>query len=461
MEPGWLLACSVSLDIDLNNDTFADMVLGAKRADLLDDDGELIGEDAGAVVVVYGPLQPEMEIGSDHPVIIWGREGRDRSPDEHGDQLGTQVLSVEDQFSDGSNDLMVLSKWEDAPGSSDQEGANVGVAYLLAGPIVADTTLDDAVASWYGVSEDQSLTSMLTGDINGDSFSDFIFVCTDDSPTRGYGSLHIFPRSIDGVAVGGVEQSPVRIRGQCRNDRIGQPDRVRVMDFTGDGLDDLIIGSPNSKCAGGYVPGAVWVVPNLDFAADEAGVQSTPEQVGHALLGERGDLGVGKRLCPAGDMNQDGYDDLLVTGESTDDEGDGRGSAYLVFGWDIQDSAAVDDVDPAVAIEISGTRPDQGIGYLASSAGDFDGDGIPDIMLGGARGLHIFTGPLGTDSGFLTTRFADGVIRFESETVGTDILPYPVVGGDLDGDGLDDIAVPNSIWDDENGRVSIFFGAER
>ncbi len=398
----WYVGSSVSLHRDLDGDGIQDLVVGAKRADGPGEDGERTEENAGAVWVVYGPITDE-------------------------------VIRLE----------------------------------------ATDLDADERLASWYGISSGQSLSSVLVGDLDGDWAGDFVFGCTEaEGGVRGTGSLHIFPgpfREQDGVS---VEDASFALMGQREGDTIGERERACVLDFTGDGLDDLVVGSP---CSGSErddceedAEGAVWVLPGPFYQHDWPGELETPELHGDIIQGVRGVEQVGLRIHPGGDIDGDGYDELLVATEASEAKGDGRGRAYLVFGWAITDGATLEDYPSgATILEIGGVEADQGVGNQVVPLGDIDNDTIPDVLVGSHSEFFVYTGQRLVEcmGGALDTDHADAILDSQADLSAASRLPQPAVGGDLNGDGVDDFAIADhqrAVGDLEGaGVVSIFFGSER
>ena len=146
------------------------------------------------------------------------------------------------------------------------------------------------------------------------------------------------------------------------------------------------------------------------------------------LLGEADGDFVGSVLASAGDVDGDGHDDLLVGAPYA-------GVAYRVMG----------PVSGAISLGVSATRvTDPGLaGWSVANAGDQDGDGFPDMLVGVQQGGEARQGQallvLGTNVGDLTVGDVDAVLSGESED---DFAGQSVAGiGDMDGDGWDDLAV--------------------
>lgn len=186
----------------------------------------------------------------------------------------------------------------------------------------------------------------------------------------------------------------------------------------------------------------------------------------------------GYSLNYAGDVNGDGMDDLLIgaPGHGIDDLPSGR--AYLLYGGYRRQHLPVfplTDIDESTGINIPGTEPDDEFGYSVSSAGDFNGDGIDDFLVGAPRenatgnhsgAVYLFFGSESGHPSILDPNSLDGSngIKFfgeaEFDAAGTSVAHV----GDLNGDGYDDIAIGAPGVDatsGNSGRVYVVFGTSQ
>ncbi|MBY0336505.1 MAG: FG-GAP-like repeat-containing protein [Acetobacteraceae bacterium] len=246
-----------------------------------------------------------------------------------------------------------------------------------------------------------------------------------------------------------------------------------IGDFNGDGLADLLIGAFRGSL-GGTRPGAAYVVlgtggplPDLDLAA--------PGAAALRITGAADRDEAGFSVTALGDVNGDGLADLLVGAPSASNNGrDVSGSAYLIFGRatglaDI-DLAAL---DPAQGVRFDGAAADDETGISVAAAGDVNGDGLADMLVGAwEAGTN---GRLSSGSAYLlfgrTTGFADldlaaldpaDGVRFDGAEAG-DGAGWAVAGGaDVNGDGFADILVSgdqaSTLGRTANGSVSLILG---
>ena len=230
-------------------------------------------------------------------------------------------------------------------------------------------------------------------------------------------------------------------------------------DFDGDGLDDLLIGAPladgasNSRNNGGeaYVIFAAHAGEITDLAETEAGL---------TVYGEAGGDNLGFTVA-SGDVNGDGIDDVLV-GARFASSGDktGAGKAYIIYGGPglggIVDTAAGQE-DATIVGRDSGDF----LG-IALGAGDVNGDGFDDLILGAAGGdgpagdrqeageVHVVLGAsdLPATSDLAVTDPAFSVYGATAK----DSLPNHLSAADLDGDGSADLILGDPFADGADGQ---------
>ena len=220
-----------------------------------------------------------------------------------------------------------------------------------------------------------------------------------------------------------ADAADVLLYGDATGDEMGSPVRS-AGDMDGDGMAELAVGS-----RGGQGAGAVYIVDPIDsgimeFAGGNAGI----------VYGEHSGDELGG-FTTTGDINGDGYDDLLMVANGNDDAGEDAGKVYLVPG-PIDGANGVDDIAWA---SWTGWRAGSGT-IVVNGASDLDGDGHVDLLLssrsdtskGNNTGaVYIVRGPL--QPGEHSLRDADVVIlgAKQGDFFGGNIA----VLGDIDHDG--------------------------
>ena len=267
------------------------------------------------------------------------------------------------------------------------------------------------------------------GDVDGDGLHDAIV------GAPGAGQAHL----AYGDSAGGLDLSLVVLSADPGSAAGTAVDGAGDLD--GDGLADLIIGAPYDATSGEDAGAA-----HLLFGAD----LSAPVM----LLGEDRFHYAGIAVSGAGDVDGDGADDVLVGADGEDSGESNAGTVYAVTGLPTKSTSLAD-----VGWRISGDRINGSAGSSVDSAGDTDGDGIMDVIIGSPNdprledfggAAFLVRGPITSDISLAdadATLLGEGYINYAGVAVAG--------AGDLDGDGLDDLAVGA----DGAGETGFFTGA--
>jgi len=301
----------------------------------------------------------------------------------------------------------------------------------------------ETVCDWAGPHESEDVGLLLEGpaasagaqagqvvgvsDVDGDGVDDLIAASADAAGTDGRVWV-----MLDGVRGGTLTaESAVLVAGT--GDGLGSA-LARVPDLDGDGLAELLVGAATEQTLSGTA-GAAWllhgpVTGDLDLAVE-------PDVV----LGESENSRTGRALAAGADATGDGVADLLVAAPIANGA---AGRVYLHSGaW-----------SGAVSLDTVSTRFEGEAAWdeLASAAlvEDLDGDGVSEVVLGagwadGERGrVGVFRGPV---SGTASMADADGYFEGDESLSG---LGFDLEVEDLDGDGLVELILPTAalgrIW---------------
>jgi Ca2+-binding RTX toxin-like protein len=241
-------------------------------------------------------------------------------------------------------------------------------------------------------------------------------------------------------------------------------------DVNGDGIDDLIIGTKNADF--GYKNGAgqSYVVfgSNGGFNAS-FDLNSLDGTNGFVINGINDYDYSGWTVSNGGDVNGDGFDDLIIAARFADSNGiNNAGQSYIVFGKDGGFNASFDlnSLDGNNGFAINGINNSDISGFSVSSAGDINGDGIDDLIIGapyadpnkrsGAGQSYVVFGKNGGFQPSLDPSSLDGTNGFVINGINSENRSgFSVSGaGDVNGDGIDDLII-SAIAADFNGRFKI------
>jgi len=259
-----------------------------------------------------------------------------------------------------------------------------------------------------------------------------------------------------------------QITGEAASNYAGQS-IANVGDINGDGIDDFAIGATG---VGGSSQGAVYVVFGTasGFPANYSLTNINGTTGFQINGGEYAQDFVGVSVAGAGDVNNDGIDDLIVGASGGDPDGGGSGAAYVIFGkntavdGDFASDIATSSLTGTTGFQISGTNGGDGLGFSVAM-GDFNGDGIEDLLVGANQadsyrgaGYVIFgkdTGVSGAFAGNIDVATLDGTTGFKMPAINSyDYAGTSVANaGDVNGDGIDDLVI-GAMGADPNGSNS-------
>lgn len=224
-----------------------------------------------------------------------------------------------------------------------------------------------------------------------------------------------------------------------------------VLDYNLDGRADLAVGAYDALTGRGVESGVVYIYA----AGGRRG--ASPIQTLQQASPQDGSL-FGAAVSNAGDVNGDGFGDLLVGANNADNPSNvATGAAYVFFG-------TATGFDP-IPSELYGSV-DSAFGYTVSGAGDVNGDGAGDFLVGApaygvdnAGEAYLYYGRRGTTPTFA----APAATLTGTGGLGTEFGVNVAGVGDLDGDGYGDIAVGESyftFWSGSHpaGKVFVWYG---
>ncbi|MEH2023986.1 MAG: integrin alpha, partial [Nostoc sp.] len=245
-------------------------------------------------------------------------------------------------------------------------------------------------------------------------------------------------------------------------------------DINGDGIADLIIGAEGADPNGNYSGQSYVVFGKSTGWSATLNLSDLNGANGFAINGIAAADFSGYSVSSAGDINGDGIDDLIIGAFNASPNGDSSGKSYVVFGKSTGWSATLNlsDLNGANGFAINGIAADDYSGRSVSSAGDINGDGIDDLIIGTrdaspngdySRQTYVVFGKSTGWSATLNLSDLNGANGFVINSIAAaDYSAYSVSSaGDINGDGIDDLIIGASNADpngDYSGQSYVVFG---
>ncbi len=380
---------SVSSAGNVNNDQYDDLIIGAAE----------YGSRRGRAYVFYGSASLSSTISAGSADVTLAGETTNN-------QFGCSVSSADDVNGDGYDDVIIGAM---------RYNFYQGRAYIYYGGSAMDATGDvtftgEAVGDYFGFSVSSA------GDINNDSYADAVVSARDYS-------------------IGGSDQGRVYVFSSgiktTWRDAIFKSASLNTLQVTGNAyVDNMQVG-------------------DVTFSKSKLGVAEMDSLEDWIFIGASSGDRVGYSVAHAGDINADGYPDVIIGAPEFDSGGlSNNGAMYIHFGGPSMDNMS--------DLTITGSTNGMKLGYKVSSAGDFNGDGYDDVATGGPEyssdtytnngRVDVWKGPSATSVGF-------------AKGVGTnEYFGKSITFGNFDGDLFDDVAAGTPNFSSNRGKVNIYKG---
>ncbi len=376
---------SVSSAGDVNGDGIDDIIVGAYRR------SSPRTPQIGESYVVFGSrdangFEAAIELSS-----LDGSNGFVLKAVDIGDYSGRSVAGAGDINGDGYSDIIISSYRA--------EITNIGETYVVFG-FNTDGTAAIELSSLDGHNgfklngiddfDNSGRSVSSAGDVNGDGYGDLIIGASkaEGNDKRDAGESYVvfgkaggFSAAMNLSSLDGSDG--FKLNGIDASDFSG----ISVStagDVNGDGYDDIIIGAhqadPNDKNAAGETYVVYGQEGGFDAVLDLSSLDGSD---GFKLNGIDGNDRSGRSVSSAGDLNGDGYDDLIIGAYRGDPNGGDSGESYIVFG-DAGLSATIElsGLDGSDGFALRGIDAGDRSGFSVSSAGDVNGDGYGDLIIG-------------------------------------------------------------------------------
>ncbi|MCA9759767.1 MAG: FG-GAP repeat protein, partial [Candidatus Eisenbacteria bacterium] len=415
---------SIAAAGDVNGNGYDDVIVGASRFD----GGQI---DEGCAYLYYGS-----------PTGLNGTPAWTHQSNQADALYGSSVAGAGDVNGDGYADLIVGSyKYE--TGELEE-----GRAELFFGSNLGPSTSPDWAIDGNAEEEYMGYRVATAGDVNGDGYADVLVTAgrlyTDINQDRG--EVHLFLGSWSGLST-----DPVWI---CDGDLLNADYGWALStagDVNGDGYSDILVGAPNYSSS--LHLGKVFVYHGAPDGPKEA--------AGWVTESNQTDAAYGISVAYAGDVDGDGRTDVLVGATGYDNGQVDEGAAFLFLGT-AQGLSAI----PAWWAESNQT--DSSFGRCVASAGDVNGDGLDDVVIGAPRYDDSYTDegaaflwmsapggiPYGNPTNADWTRFGGQ----EGAQLGWSVS----TAGNVNGDDYSDLIVGAYLYDNgqsNEGAAWVFHGS--
>jgi len=410
---------SVATAGDVNGDGYSDVLIGAS----LFDNGQT---DEGRVFVYHGSALGLLTTAN------WTAESN-----QEGSSFGYSVSTAGDVNNDGYSDV-IIGAYSFANGQTDEGGAFIyhgSASGLAAGASIILESNQAGANFGIGVST--------AGDVDGDGYSDVIIGATKyDNGETDEGMAFVYYGSEIGIQISGF--------WNAESDQAGAIFGLGVStagDVNGDGYSDVIIG------AVGFDNGEISEGKVFAFLGSLSGLSDSANWTAE---GNQASSRFGSAVSTAGDVNGDGYSDVLVGAYRYDNGQTDEGGVFIYHG----------SASGLAANSNWGEESGQAgafYGYSVSTAGDVNGDGYSDIIVGA---LNFDNGQLDEGKAYVYFGSASGMSFYPkwSTESNQENASYGIsvsTAGDVNGDGFSDVVIGADRYtngESEEGKVYVYHG---
>jgi VCBS repeat-containing protein len=396
------------------------------------------------------------------------------------DASGWSVSTAGDVNGDGLADVIVGAIYA-APAA----GTSAGRSYVVFGKTsTSSINLSDLLSSsntlgfvinGQGSSDLSGNSVSAAGDVNGDGLADLIVGAPNSDPATGtdagrsyvvFGKTSSTTIDLSTIAAGSSTLGFV-INGQCSGDQSGYSVSA-AGDVNGDGLADLIVGAPYSDPVAGTDAGRSYVVfgkstgsaINLSDIAPSSGIGTGGFVINGASFYSSYSAQSGWSVSAAGDVNGDGFADLIVGAPRAYSTGSGpyanSGRSFVVFGKSTTSAIDLSTIAAGSSLQgfvINGQCVTEGglSGWSVSAAGDVNGDGLADLIVGApnvstsatiaGRSYVVFGKASAAAIELSDVALGNGGFTIDSQESSSKLGASVSAAGDVNGDGLADLLV--------------------
>lgn len=411
---------------DINGDGYEDIIVGAPGYGR----GTVIAE--GRAYVFYGSSSGINTLNPDE--FSFRDTGQPADPSNY--HFAAGVADGGDINGDGYTDILVATDRQDTGTSN-----TVYIYYGSAAGITTTSTFSAEIPSSQADSDfGRGLAGV--GDLNGDGFADIGIGAPayDGDGLTDQGAIFIHFGSSTGLS---TTISPLAFKAGSNGARLGNSISGGG-DLNGDGYSDLVAGA----CGHTLQNGAMYIYHGA------AGGMAFSSIVQLSYNG----IALGSSVAATGDVNGDGYADLIAGAPLLSVNPVSHCGGVFVF------HGSADQIDNTPDFFLESNREQEHFGSAVSGAGDFNGDGYDDIIVGAE---WFDRGQLKRGMAFLYYGPPGGLLWPFPLQLGGDakVIAKSVSGaGDINGDGYDDVVISPFIYsngEDSEGAVFLYYGSQQ
>ncbi|MBN1956286.1 MAG: FG-GAP repeat protein [Anaerolineae bacterium] len=427
--PGWTVefsqasahfASAVAMAGDVNGDGFGDVIVSAPEFD----DGQV---DEGSVYAYYGSATGPSTAPD------WMVEG-----DQDDAFLGSAIKAAGDVNGDGYADVIVGAELYD------NSESNEGMVFVYHGSAGGLGLAPAWVANGGQINARFGSAVSTAGDVNGDGYYDVVVgAILYDAGESNEGAAFVYHGSATGLEV-----TPAWMMEGDQDFGYYGAAVGMAGDVNGDGYGDVLVGMT------GYENGEISEGAAFLYYGASSGLDTSPAWVGES---DQAGAQMGNQVSTAGDVDGDGYADLVIAAEQYDNELANEGRLFVYHGSSSGPAATPDWI-------VEGDQENCGFGTSTGLAGDVNGDGYSDIVVGSPRSNE------GEDNEGMAYAFygsTDGLQETANWTAEGDqdgAMMGAAVGtaGDVNGDGYADVIVGLPYYDngqEDEGAAVVYHGS--